>query len=432
MLKSIVVKTLFLSLLVLLHIESLSACSMYKLTVQGKTMVGNNEDSWGQDARIWFEKATKDKFGAIYVGYARKVLPDGGMNEYGLTFDAFTMPHKRNMPEKDPNKKDFGYAHMKVVMQQCKTVDEVYNFLSKLNLHVLNGSPIFNGGMFLFVDKTGRYLVVEAEQLIFGNDDKFLLANFSFADTKDVSTIKMERYCNGVTFLKNKELDTNLSFCEALSDTMSVNRAKVGDGTLYTTIYDLKEGLTHIYFYHDFTKSITFDLKEELAKGNHEFALAELFPGNKNFEKFLNYKTPQNSQGIFIFIITSGLLFFFSALYFVVNFIKTSNPNDKFLKLALAFLSSAFCVYTFILIRNQGIFYFPSPYEDGSSIIISMSSYLPFVLLLSIIPLFVYLIHIFRQKRWNGFSKWLFLTNDIVYTILIGLFFYWQLFDIFD
>lgn len=404
---------------------------MYKLTVNGKTMVGNNEDSWGQDARIWFEQATKDKFGAVYVGYTRKVLPDGGMNEYGLAFDAFTMPHKPNMPEKDPNKKDFGYAHIKALMQQCKTVDEVYVFLNKLNLHVLNGSPIFNGGMFLFVDKTGRYLVVEADKLIFGNDDKFLLANFSFADTKDVSTIKMERYCKGVAFLKNKDLDTNLPFCEALSDTMSVNRAKVGNGTLYTTIYDLKEGLTHIYFYHDFTKGITFDLKDEMAKGNHEFALAELFPENKNYEKFLNYKTPQNSQVIIIFIIASGFLFFFSALYFQVNFIKTSNPNNKFLKLALAFLSAALSVYAFILIRNQGIFYFPSPYEDSSSMIISLSSYLPFVLLLSIIPLFVYLIHIFRQKRWNGFSKWLFLTNNIAYTILISLFFYWQLFDIF-
>jgi hypothetical protein len=212
---------------------------------------------------------------------------------------------------------------------------------------------------------------------------------------------------------------------------MSVNRAKVGNGTLYTTIYDLNEGLTHIYFYHDFTKGITFDLKSEMAKGNHEFALAELFPENKNFEKFLNYKTPQNSQVIFIFIIASGLLFFFSALYFLVNFIKTDNPNNKFLKLVLAILSAALSVYAFILIRNQGIFYFPSPYEDGSSMIISLSSYLPFVLLLSIIPLFVYLIHIFRQKRWNGFSKWLFLTNNITYTILIGLFFYWQLFDIF-
>ncbi len=409
----------------------MSACSMYKLTVNGKTMVGNNEDSWGQDARIWFEKATKDKFGAVYVGYLRNVLPDGGMNEYGLAFDAFTMPHKPNMQEKDPNKKDFSYAHIKAVLQQCKTVDEVYAFLSKLNLHVLNGSPIFNGGMFLFVEKTGRYLVVEADTLIFGNDDKFLLANFSFAHTKDVSTIKMERYSKGDAFLKNKELDTNITFCEALSDTMSVNRAKVGNGTLYTTIYDLKEGLTHIYFYHDFTKRISFDLKEELAKGDHEFALAELFPDNKNFEKFLNYKTPQNSQVIFIFIIASGLLFFFTALYFLVNFIKTSNPNNNFLKLALAFLSAVLSVYTFILIRNQGIFYFPSPYEDSSSMIISLTSYLPFVLLLSIIPLFVYMINIFRQKRWNGFSKWLFLTNNIAYTMLIILFFYWQLFDIF-
>ncbi|MDR2084174.1 MAG: C45 family peptidase [Bacteroidales bacterium] len=405
---------------------------MYKVTANGKTMVGNNEDSWGRDARIWFEQGINGKFGVVCVGYARKQpRPDGAMNEYGLAFDAFTMQHKANIHEKDPNKKDFSYTHIKTIMQQCKTVDEVYTFLEELNLHILNGSPIFNGGMLLFVDKTGKYLVVEASKMTFGNDDKFVLANFSICDTKDFSTIKLERYRKGITFLNNKKLDTSLSFCTALSDTMSVNRAKVGDGTLYTNIYDLDEGLIYLYFFHDFSKRVTFNLKEELAKGDHSYNFTELFPGNKNYQKFLDYKTPQNNKVIFIFIVACGLLFFFSALFFLINF-WASNTNYKYLKLGISALSIAMCVYTYVLLRNEGIFYFPSPYNNGISFVVSLTSYLPFVLLVAIIPLLIITVKIFKQKKWSGFAKWLLAINNFAYIILIGLFAYWKLFDIFN
>jgi|SRR5690554_245741 len=421
-----------LTLITVLCFETVFPCSMYKVTTNGKTMVGNNEDSWGRDARIWFEQGTNGKFGVVCVGYARKQHPDGAMNEYGLAFDAFTMPHKANIPEKDPNKKDFAYAHTKTIMQQCKTVDEVYAFLKELNLHVLNGSPIFNGAMLLFVDKTGKYLVVEASKMTFGNDDKFALANFSICDTKDLSTIKVERYRKGIAFLNNKKLDTSLSFCTDLSDTMSVNRAKIGDGTLYTNIYDLDEGLIHLYFFHDFSKRVTFNLKEELAKGDHSFNFTELFPDNKNYQRFLDYKTPQNSKVIFIFIVACGLLFFFSAVFFLISFFRASKTNYKYLKIGISALSIALCVYAYVLLRNQGIFYFPSPYDDGFSLIVSLTSYLPFVLLIAIIPLLIIMVKIFRQKKWNGFAKWLLVTNNFAYIILIALFAYWKLFDIFN
>lgn len=427
-----ILKASLLMLIAILCVERAIPCSMYKITVDGKTMVGNNEDSWGRDAKIWFEQRAHNKFAAVYVGYARKQLPDGAMNEYGLAFDAFTMPRKDNVPEKDPNKKDFAYAHVKTIMQQYKTVDEVYAFLEKLNLHILNGSPIFNGGMFLFIDKTGKYLVVEANKLTLGTDDKFVLANFSIADTKNLSTIKMERYRKGVAFLGNKPLDTSLAFCAALSDTMSVSRAKIGDGTLYTNIYDLDEGLIHTYFFHDFSKGITFNLKEELAKGDHSYNFQELFAGNKNYQRFFDYQTPQNNTPILLFIAACGLLFFFSSVFFLTSFFRSSNIHYKYLKLGVSALSMALCIYAFVLIRIQQIFYFPSPYYDGHSLIVSLTSYLPFVLLLVIIPLWVVVVKIIRQKKWAGFAKWLLAINNVVYLLLIGLFAYWHLFDVFN
>lgn len=228
--------------------EMLLACSGYKITQHGKTLMGNNEDSWRQTAHIRFEPATNGRFGVAYVGYAEKQHAEGGINEHGLAYDAFTMPYNPDLPARDPNKPDFGYAHLHEIVQRYKTVDEVYAFLQTLNLHVLNGSPLFNGSMIFFVDSTGRYLVAEAHALTLGDDPHFLIANFSIANTKDLSTVKMARYCRGAELVK-QGVDTSLAFCTALSDTMSVNRAKMGDGTLYTNVFDLTEGKIHLYFF---------------------------------------------------------------------------------------------------------------------------------------------------------------------------------------
>jgi penicillin V acylase-like amidase (Ntn superfamily) len=100
------------------------ACSMCKITVNGKTIVGNNEDSWQTGSKIWFEKGEETKFGAAYVGY-QDGFPQGGMNEVGLAFDGFAV-HPRQLkqmhgkqPVTDPTQ------FIKDILQRCSTVDEV-------------------------------------------------------------------------------------------------------------------------------------------------------------------------------------------------------------------------------------------------------------------------------------------------------------------
>ena len=47
--------------------------------------------------------------------------------------------------------------------------------------------------------------------------------------------------------------------------------------TLYSNIYDLKNGLVYLYYLHDFDNEVIFDLSEELKKGRHYFELPSLF-----------------------------------------------------------------------------------------------------------------------------------------------------------
>ena len=49
----------------MLLVHDLTACSMYKITTDGKTMVGCNYDAWFTTPKIWFENArTPDEYGA--------------------------------------------------------------------------------------------------------------------------------------------------------------------------------------------------------------------------------------------------------------------------------------------------------------------------------------------------------------------------------
>ena len=134
--------------------------------------------------------------------------------------------------------------------------------------------------MLLFIDRQGDYLVVEVDTTILGHDPKYVLANFCPSQTPDLSKVNIGRYRRGVAFLQHKN-DSSLRFCVAMMDTMHECRARLGDGTTYTTIYDLNAGLIYLYFYHDYTHGVAFDLRQELAKGDHNLLMLSLFPRNE-------------------------------------------------------------------------------------------------------------------------------------------------------
>ena len=50
---------LFTFFLIALLENKIKACSMYKITVDGKTVVGCNHDTWLYTPKIWFEDAKK-------------------------------------------------------------------------------------------------------------------------------------------------------------------------------------------------------------------------------------------------------------------------------------------------------------------------------------------------------------------------------------
>jgi hypothetical protein len=317
-----------------------------------------------------------------------------------------------------------GGFNMSFVMQQCRTVDDVHALLSQYDLNALNG------GMLLFADASGKYLVVEADTLIMGNDPTYVLANFCPSVTPDLSEVKIERYTRGVAFLRNHAPQPDSAYCTALSDTMHVCRSRMGDGTLYTTIYDLAQKSIRLYFYHDYRKGISFDLQQELSKGDHELSIPALFPYNSEYERLAHYRIPQYDRTVWWFMTACCLVFAFTAVYQLLLVFRKDRNGSTILPLSLVLLDGALAYYCFILLTRQQIFFLAAPYTEPGSSLINLAAYLPLLLAVLIVPIICTCIVVIRRQRYNRFARILLTINTGLYPVLLGLFIYWGLLNV--
>lgn len=425
-------KLIFTVFLLLLSFTNGYTCSMYKITIGNKTIVGTNFDAYYTSPRIWFERAVKPgTYGAGFSGGrisgVNGYAPQSGMNEAGLSFSRLAAP----TPEKNlvdmSNKKTIPNecSYLKDILHTCKSIEEVQSYISQYN------HSFFLEDVFIYIEKSGRYLIVEPYTMITGNDPNYVLSNFCPSVTDAAYANKLGRYRKGVELLKTK-VDTTIEFCKSLSDTMHVCRKKVGDGTLLSSNWDLKDGLITLYFYHDYTHSIQYNLKEELAKGDHFFEIPKLFPPNAEFQRLLNYRIPHNTPVLKFFLLFCGGLFSFTSLFFLFNFIRTrKSASNAIIKLMFFPLGIIMAFYMFSIFRNIGIFYNQAPYKDYIFSIQNIVAYVPFLILLLIIPLCLSNWRIFKTSTWSNFSKLLLTTNNLTFIILICLFCYWGLYSIF-
>lgn len=415
----------------LLLVSSLNAfaCSMCKVTINGKTYLGNNEDSWRTGSRISFVNASAGKLGALYMSYG-DMFPQGGMNEAGLAFDGLTI-YKENI-KVDPSKQNVTNfsEFVRGIMQTCKTVEDVRMYAYRYNRHIIPNGELF------FADKSGRYLIMEPDTMLLGHDSKYIIANFCPSITPESERLDWARYRRGRDFIARHPSDNGADYCLALIDTMHECREKLGDGTMYSSLANLSEGDFSLYFYHDYTKEVKFNLKQELAKGDRVIELASLFPDNIEYDRLVSYKVPQNDRRIFFFLLFCGAIFGASAIFFLLSYLinifragRTPDPHLK-LRLVMIMICLPMLYYMFALIRTPGMFYSKAPFQDFQLSLKNVAAYLPFVLLLFIVPLIRTNLYLLRRKIWGLPSKLIFTLNNLIYITLILMFTYWGFYDV--
>ncbi len=246
--------------------ENAFACSLIKITVNGKTFIGNNEDFSNPDTRIWFESGNGRYYGVAYVGYDN-LFPEGAINEAGLVCDGFAVADKPILNTTD-KLSIFQLDLKRKIMKECATVDEVLELIKKYNIY------FWSHAVWVFIDKSGKYLVIDGDIQTIGNEDYFIQTNFRQSEITDKNLIDCWRFKKADSMLKVR-LDTSVEYCTSIMDSIS------GSGTQYTTVYDPEHCVIYLYYFHNYQNVIKFDLKSELAKGARVLSIPDLFASKK-------------------------------------------------------------------------------------------------------------------------------------------------------
>lgn len=401
-----------------------SSCSMYKLSRVGKTVVGCNEDAWRTTPHIWFEKGVNGNIACCFTG-SRSIGPSkyaaqSGMNAQGLTFSRLGAYHPLEQTNKSKKLIEHPDHFLMDVMRKCKNIEEVYTFVDQYD------RSCFIADVFVYIEPSGNYLIVEPYRLIRGNDATLVQANFCPSITSESDRRKQNRYKDGQDFLLNG-YNTSPEFCRDLSNEMHVCRDKVGDGTLLSSIWDTKNLNVTLYFYHDYTDSVVFHLPDEFSKGDHLLAISSIFPKNDEFQQLAKYITPFNTDWIRILIAIFGFFFLLSGLFYGITSLSRKNKSSRTIRLMLfVFLALSFC-YMFVIATDIYVYYFPAPFVHFNSIWITLSSYIPYMMLALLI--LVGFLHWRRKyfRNWSKFSIVILSLNMLMILSLIFPFFYWGL-----
>jgi len=290
--------------MILLPVADGFACTGFFSSKDNLMLVGNNEDWYNPFSQFWVIPGNKKELGVIYFGFEHK-FPFGGMNEKGLFFDSYSSPALEAVNSK--NKKKFNGDLVDKVMKECGTVEEALTLISDYNLEFMSGYQIF------LADKTGNSAIIEGDEIIKKKGDYQIATNFHQSKTKD-NSIRCWRYNRAERMLKNSNT-ISIDFFKSILNETSQNGQYP---TQYSNIYDLKNGIIHLYQFQDFTNVCKIDLKAELKKGKHARWLSSLFPKNDLKDSYIRMYVHQGRIKLQPpHFINFKILFFACAIIFI-------------------------------------------------------------------------------------------------------------------
>jgi choloylglycine hydrolase len=230
-------------------------------------LVGNNEDRNHAQTIMSFIPASGRYYGRVVFGFDDGPV-QGGMNDQGLFIDGNALAPTGWRPE--PDKPMFQGNVMMLILATCATVDDVKALLEKSNL------PALERARFPVADRTGASMVVEYGQgrVQFVKADTWyqIATNFVMSNIED-GNYPCWRY---------RTADKIMSGAKALSldlirDVLEKTHQEGNALTVYSNIYDLKQGTIHVYNLRNFEEVVVLNLSEELRKGQRRLELPALF-----------------------------------------------------------------------------------------------------------------------------------------------------------
>lgn len=385
----------------------------------GRTFIGNNEDSWCTQGQVRFAPSENGHYGAVYfstyTGHPFRQWSDQvGMNEAGLVFDGLVIQPKDAAAQ--PGKQHLDFAELAGrLMERCATVPEAMAFLEDYDRSFLHQSMLF------LADASGTYAFVQSDTVIVGTDPYFAVGNWRMTCNTDMDAVPIPRLQQGRTLLA-EGVEPSVEGALSVLRGMRSCREFLGNGTFFSTLFEPDSGRVHLYFYHDFDHPVVFDLRAELAKGAHTLDLPTLFPPNAEFQALQAYRTPFHQKETFWGLMAmAGLAVLLGLACGMVVLVRSAKrllgrsvtPVWSQLLVGLGMVGLVGLVGVLLVIER--VFYF------GLGDVHPTLALLPYLLLLTTVFLF-FTVRKKRGDRWATVPALLLLTPILVGSAYWGFF----------
>ncbi|MFG0316691.1 MAG: hypothetical protein ACF8XB_05420 [Planctomycetota bacterium JB042] len=256
----------------LLLVDAALPCTGVYVFKNGRALAGNNEDFWNPDTKIRFVPAEEGRHGRVYFGFGN-LYPQGGMNTAGLFFDGFAT--KRLPMTGMDGRAAFEGNLIDEAMATCGSVAEVKALFARYDLTFLEAA------MLMFGDRHGDSIIVEGDEIL-DKDGRFQVVTNFYQSRSPEKEWSCPRHAAATRMLGKSKRFT----VERVRDVMKEVAVRGRVSTQYTNVYDLTNGVVHLYHFLDYRHVVTLDLEEELAKGERVVDLPSLFPKKKSFERY--------------------------------------------------------------------------------------------------------------------------------------------------
>ena len=287
--------------------KSKRGCSIFTFCFDEKVMFCGNLDHPNPDGYIKFLKESDEGFSGLLHGYFAKtstqswIAYEGGMNEKGLAFDTNGLPdaNMNSHPQKPYSWANANFWNL--LLRKCSTVNDAVIMAKNFD---------FGGNMNFQVhvaDSTGDAVVISPGtngELCFTRklpDVKFLVStNINNANSEHgYVPYPCKRYETIFSMLKEVEDEHTVSNKYLASILDSVHFERASYNTIYSYIADLKKGLFHVYYFHQFSEVITLNLEKELILGERIVKVADLVSQetrNNALKEYEEYKSIEKEK----------------------------------------------------------------------------------------------------------------------------------------
>jgi hypothetical protein len=324
-------------------IESVSACSVITASSMNSVFFGYNEDESEGDSTIhdlylvFSPKNTSychevtETYGHLFIMYDTNQIssPRVGMNMQGLAISGNGIseypinPHPERLYYCDE------YNFYNKVLEECSNVSEAINMACEFDF-----SPVMAYQMHI-ADANGDAVIIapgsDGEVAFVQNENSSYLisTNFNRADSENKEYVcpryeKAERELGKI----RPEDDLKLDYIRSILD--AIHYEGFETNTVFSQVFDLKNRISYLYYWHHYSEVVSLNLTQELTKGEHKIPLLELFSQEVVDNGSQEFQTNQTIVlGISLIAIITGVVFVVLLGISVRRTVKNSTLTTK-------------------------------------------------------------------------------------------------------